>query len=297
MRHLGWRLAVLSALLLAACAKPPVAPAPGEVRFASLEPGVELRALLSPPAGPPPYPAVVMLHGCSGLWRKGKVSGLYREWAAHLNAVGYAVLMVDSAGARGFGQTCGPGEARRAMHRGRPKDAYAALLYLQARDYVRPDRVALAGWSQGGATVLLSIGERSLGRPEPKPRHDFRAAVAFYPGACSDRQQSRPFTDVAPGTWTTEIPLLVLQGEADNWTRAGPCVAFVEAARKRGAPVSIETYPGAVHAFDAPDLPLRARHDVRTASGHRPLVGTDPAARRDAFERVPAFLAQAMGLP
>lgn len=64
--------------------------------------------------------------------------------------------------------------------------------------------------------MLLSIVEPSIGRPVPPPRHNFRAAIAFYPAVCNDSMQSRPFTAVAPGGWTTRIPLLVLQGAADN---------------------------------------------------------------------------------
>ena len=59
------------------------------------------------------------------------------------------------------------------MWRDRPKDAYAALQYLQAQPFVKADHVGLIGWSQGGGVVLLSINDKSIGRPEglaPLPR-------------------------------------------------------------------------------------------------------------------------------
>jgi dienelactone hydrolase len=58
----------------------------------------------------------------------------------------------------------------------------------------------------------------------------------------------------------------------------------------RNAPVQIETYPGAYHDFDWPDLPIRRHPENRTKTGVVPITGTDPAARDDALERVPAFL-------
>src|SRR6202035_4375980 len=134
---------------------------------------------------------------------------------------GYTALAVDSATPRGFGQTCSPGPDRITMSRGRPKDAFAALQYLQAQPFVRGDRVGLIGWSQGGGIVLLSINDKSSGRPEGLA-HDFRTAVAFYPGACSERLQSKPFTQVEPGSWTTQVPLLLLFGEADSWASFPP---------------------------------------------------------------------------
>ena len=260
------------------------------VRFASLDGSTELTAFLFKPEGQGPFPAVVLLHGCSGLGLGGGVSAIYSAWARVLTKRGYAALLVDSAGPRGFGETCGRSPARSTLYRDRPKDAYGALAYLQAHPAIKADRIGLLGWSQGGATVLLSVVSESIGRPEPPPHHDFRAAIAFYPGACSETRQSKPYTRVELGAWTTQIPLLVLQGEADNWTPSGPCAEFIEAARRRGAPVEIRLYPDALHGFDAPNLARRARPWNRTSSGVIPLVGTDPAARADALQRVPAFL-------
>lgn len=175
------------------------------------------------------------------------------------------------------------------MLRDRPKDAYAALQHQQAQAFVQRDRIGLIGWSQGGATVLLSINDKSIGRPQGLA-DDFKAAVALYPGACSEVMQSKPFTQVELQGWTTRTPLLVLFGEADIWTPYPPCANFIEAAKARGNPVSLKSYPAAVHSFDAPNLPRRELPAYRTGDGPIPVIGTDKAARADAFQRVPAFL-------
>jgi dienelactone hydrolase len=260
------------------------------VQFASLDGTTTLTAYLGRHEGDQPRPAVVLMHGCSGLRNpQGAIRPLYRGWIRALFAAGYDVLTVDSAASRGFGQTCTAGAQRITMLRDRPKDAYAALQYLQTRPQVQPDRIALMGWSQGGAIVLLSINDKSIGRPADL-KQDFKTAVAFYPGACADRWQSKPWTQVEPQSWTTRVPLLVLFGAADTWTPLPPCEAFLDAAKARGNPVELKIYPNAVHAFDAPNLPRTELPAYRSAGGPMPVIGTDTEARADAFPRVLAFL-------
>ncbi len=260
------------------------------VNFLSLDGKTNLTAHLSRPEGDAPRPALVLMHGCSGLLNKGgRILPIYRAWMRALVVQGYVVLTVDSASSRGLGQTCSAGPERITMWRDRPKDAYAALQYLQTQPFVQADRVGLMGWSQGGGALLLSINARSFGRPADLAQ-DFRAAVAFYPGGCSERLQSRPYTQAEPASWTTQVPLLVLSGEADTWTPFPPCEAFIAGAKARGSPVELKSYPSAMHAFDAPDLPRRELPEYRIGNGPIPVIATDREARADAFLRVLEFL-------
>ncbi|MGL4287016.1 MAG: dienelactone hydrolase family protein [Phreatobacter sp.] len=261
------------------------------VQFPNLAGSATLTGFLTRPQTSEPAAAVVMLHGCSGLGGRNGPFAIYRAWRDLLAAQGYVVLMVDSAASRGFGQTCTASPDRLRMWAERPADAYAALAFLQRQPFVKPDRIALMGWSQGGGVVLLSIPLRSSGRPTPPPPQDFVAAIAFYPGACSDRLQSQPFVDAPPRSWTTAIPLLVLQGEADNWTPVAPCRAFLEGAQARQAPVTLQVYAGAAHGVDAVNVPVHAVENYRR-NGWAPVVGTDVAARDDARGRVGDFLAR-----
>ena len=72
------------------------------------------------------------------------------------------------------------------------------------------------------------------------------------------------------------------------------CQSLVSAAQFRGEPVGITVYPSAYHDFDHPNLPVRERRGLAyTTNGDGVAhVGTDPAARTDALQRVPAFLAR-----
>ncbi|HEY8267030.1 MAG TPA: dienelactone hydrolase family protein [Xanthobacteraceae bacterium] len=265
------------------------------VSFLSLDGVTTLQAHLIRPKAEGRRPALVFLHGCSGLLRpRGGMFPLYPDWGRRLAAKGYVILMVDSAASRGFGETCTASPARITVARNRPLDAYAALKYLQAQPFVRPDRVGLIGWSQGGATVLRSIAARSIARPVPLA-HDFKAAVALYPGACAEHWHTRPFVNAEPNSWTTKIPLLVLFGEQDNWTPIKPCEEFIAGTKARGAPVEFKRYPFALHGFDAPGQLRLALPAYRLADGTVPEVGTDGDARADALLRVPEFFGRYLG--
>jgi dienelactone hydrolase len=260
------------------------------VKFRSLDANATvLDGYLYRAAGEGRHPAVVFLHGCGGMFNRntGLISALEQDWAAALNAIGYSALMVDSFRPRGIDLTCSPATYNRTVVEARPKDAYGALYYLQKQPFVRGDRIGLIGWSAGGGTVLLTIPRQSRGRPAALPQGDFRAAVAFYPALCSEQRQ--------PASWITEIPLLVLSAAADVWTPLAPCQSFIAAAVARGSQIDLHTYAGAYHAFDAPNLPLRRLPQFTTPAGVVPIVATDPAARADALQRVPAFLARFLG--
>lgn len=270
-------------LLVESCVSPGL---PGtSVRMPALgDPSATVDGYLFTPRGPGRHPAIVFLHGCSGLYAQGRIKTRELDWATRFVAAGYVVLLVDSFSSRRVTEMCSREGFRSEVYLQIPKDAYAALRFLQAHPAVRPDRVALMGWSQGGGVTLFSIRADSLGRPPELPHGDFRAAVAFYPGSCRAGVHRLP--------WTSSIPLLVLVGAADNWTPAEPCRLMMEAAVRRGSDVTMQIYPGAYHDFDWPDLPLRTLPAYRTAAGVEPITAMDPAARADALERVPRFLAR-----
>ena len=265
------------------------APAQELVHFPSLQdngPGqaaTQLDGYVFRTAGEQRHPAVVFLHGCGGLFSRtsGLINPRELDWARELNQRGYTVLMVDSFGPRNQGEMCSQRGFNREVYMKRPRDAYGALLFLQSQAWVRPDRVAVMGWSEGGGAVLFAIRTQSLGRPAQLPQGDFRAAVAFYPASCNERRQD---------AWISTVPLLALLGAEDVWTPAAPCKELLDGAVGRGSKVEIQVYPGAFHDFDWPNMPRRELPNFRTAAGVVPIQGTDPASRQDALSRVPAFL-------
>lgn len=246
-----------------------------------------LDGVLVVPEGRGPFPALVMLHGCTGLrTRAGTIQRKLRFWAEHLCDLGYVSLLVDSFTARGIDEVC-TGRHMLSPVRDRADDARGALRYLQGRPEVRPDRIGLVGWSNGAAATLSVVFDGG------SAERDFRAAVAFYPN-CTRKYPGGP-------EFRPYAPLYVLVGALDDWTPAAPCMALVERARAAGAAIAIKVYPGAHHAFDAPSTPIRYRPEVRN---HNKLdgdsgatVGTDPSARADAIAEVTGFLAAQLGVP
>jgi dienelactone hydrolase len=242
-----------------------------------------LHASLYRPEGAGPFPAVVALHDCSGLvhHRPLTETRLYVEWARLLVANGFVVLFPDSFGSRGIGPQCR--EQNRKVHASRERvaDANAARRWLQAQNYVKPDRVSLLGWSNGGIAALWAV------RPTTAPRDgstDFRSAVTFYPGCRKLRETA----------WSARVPTLILIGSADDWTPAAVCQQMVAGAHDRTARVQLIVYPGAPHEFDRANSPIRLRTGlVNTPDPFgRVHSGTNPAARADALKRVPEWLAR-----
>lgn len=248
--------------------------------------GPRLSGYLYRPAPPGPRPAVVLLHGCGGLHAEGgTLMRSHRAWGEWFAARGYAALFVDSFGPRGYREICTLSPRPILPHRERVGDAYAALAFLRSLPEVDPRRVFLAGWSNGGASALHVM---DAGRPG----RGFRAAVAYYPGCVGLLGREPAFAPYAP--------LLILAGEADDWTPPQPCRELVARSRAQGASAQIVTFPGARHAFDRIGLAQRYRPDVRnpnSASGWGATVGSDPQARKESLRQVEAFLDANGGQP
>ena len=126
---------------------------------------VQISATILKPDGPGPFPAVVIMHDCSGLGPRS--SGAPMRWARELVENGYAIVMPDSFTARGHaGGVCtNPSPSRNdvAPFRRAP-DAYAALAYLRTLSYVDGSRIGIMGGSHGGATTLASIVAPGTGK-------------------------------------------------------------------------------------------------------------------------------------
>lgn len=246
--------------------------------------GASIGGLLVAPDGDGPFPTVVMLHGCSGMWTKsGKLRRRPAFWSRYLSDHGYLVLMADSFKPRGLGSLCSVRERPVLPNRERPFDAYAALAFLQARADVDPKRVALIGWSNGAMAMLWTVMTDAPARPV-ELAHDFRAAVGFYPGC----------TDVARHGFTSRIPTLLQLGGADDWTPAKPCLRLVAKAKKAEVILDADVYAGAYHNFDHPTAPVReivTRNSVYATGEKRVHSGSDPVAREAAIARVTEYLA------
>lgn len=273
-------LSVLASVALAQAAQA----APERVKV----PGsaVTMAAILYKPEGNGPFPAVVALHGCNGLFtRDGQTAPREAAWAEKLVQEGFVVLLPDSFGPRGLGPQCRTRERRARASVERREDAHAARRWLQEQAFVKPSAVSLMGWSNGGTATLYAIRQERQARPGRGFRvvgTDFAAAVAFYPGCLALNE--RPYR--------TRVTTTILSGELDDWTPVKPCEALAARAKSAGSPLSITVYPGAHHDFDWPDRPVTVVRGLLLAGRGEAHAGTNPAARADALRKVPTLLAR-----
>jgi carboxymethylenebutenolidase len=164
-------------------------------------------------AGEGQRPAVLVLHGSSGLEADRAAYGRYAQALAARGIDAYLM----SYYAPGTSWACGCW------------DAWAATV-LEVAHAVRrrPEssgRIGLLGFSLGGGVAVASARD---------PR--ITALVIFY-GALPDRTRlTRPMP-----------PLLVLHGDADTSVPLRDGVALVDLARRHGSRAELVTYPGAGH--------------------------------------------------
>ena len=231
------------------------------VAVGNIAAGPQLTAWLDRPSGAGSFPAIVLAHPCNG------VSEHTRGWGRLLASWGYVTVAPDSFGPRDENTVCGRG---RVVSGGmRVADVSGALDWLNAQPFVKRNTIGLIGHSHGGWTVMRSV-QGGFGLAQ----RGLKAAVAYYP-SCS-AQFDR---DVA-------VPLLILIGDKDDWTRAEDCRRLQAAGFIRPELVEAVYYPNAYHSFDNRLVGDRV---ITVADGKSHRLAYDPTAGFDAEERTRAF--------
>jgi dienelactone hydrolase len=192
-------------------------------------------------------------------------------WVALLQQQGYATLRLDNFTARGHAAgICGDVKAVSSAERA--QDAFAAAYLLAGRPDVRPDRIALIGWSHGaGGAIYAARDHEDLG--------PWREKLAARGGELA--------ASVVLVWWLREtggLPRCCTvarsggsQGRLDGG--AASCVALANAQVK--PIVTVQLYPNAYHGFDTPG-------DSHYFLGH--MIAYDAAATADARTRIVEFL-------
>ena len=259
----------------------------GSISFENATPKAPARVegRLVKPAGPGPFPALVLLHGCHG------VSPQVHAWARWLADRGYVAFVVDSYGPRKEPADCKDDPSPNATpNTARFDDAIGALRYLQSQPSVSPERIASFGWSQGGQYAMSVINgptlERARARGVALPPVGFAAAIAMYPGGCRDYAKELVIR-----------PLLLLIGGSDDWSPPEYCREMAANVRARGADVTLVEYHGAYHYFDVAGQRKQVLQDIEqpfTPGSYGVTVAYDPDAAADAQRQVEAFLARVL---
>lgn len=202
-------------------------------RMLVLGPPQTISGELRLPEGSGPFPAVILAHGCNG--------SLYTElaWGRTLREWGYATFVLDSFRGRGLFNVCS-NPFGLLLPTQRVPDAYGALRLLAANAKIDPKRIALMGFSHGGALTMVASTAWAKETFAPPGEPAFRAFFPFYPGCNA----------VFPERERVSAPVRIHTGAADDWTPAAPCAELAASLKASGQDVAIKVYPNAYHAFD-----------------------------------------------
>lgn len=224
------------------------------------DPKTTARARLFLPPGASaksPVPAVILLHGASGV-SDAREFTYGRQFAAQ----GVAALVVDVFAAR---RDLAYGFIDRLMKITESMslaDAYAGLRYLSEMPQVDGSRVALIGFSYGGM-VTTYAAYRTVADRYARNGERFAAHVAFYAPCIHEFHDKR----------TTGAPLLMLYGGRDGIIDPARCKAVARELESGGTKVRTVVYPKGYHKWDGGfHGPYRIG---RTLAGCRFFVGRD----------------------
>ena len=211
-----------------------------------------------------PRPWAVLLPGTSGLDIFDDHEHYFRA-AIWLNERGVDALVIDYHGAIPLVP-----EAREGPPGDRIATIVADALQTERAEGRMQERCpgAVIGWSLGGAAAWTLAA-----KPDPA----LRAVAMFYP-AVLGRQ------------YRNAVPVLVLQGTADNVNPEDELRAFVANRSDTSAPVEIVALQGAANGFDVPSLvPARTLRYPELIGVPRTFA-YDAEADRSAHQALETFL-------
>jgi dienelactone hydrolase len=244
----------------------------GEVNFSGPG-GVTLNAVLYSPNGfstGSNYKAVVMMHGCSGMWSNrdyGAYSGgnpnlmnHVDKWGIKLANVGIVALAVDSFTPRtpvgvtqdDFQDQCSgePYAGYVDPYTTRVQDARAAYDYLDSYSQIDSAHIGLLGWSHGAQAVMVEAAETIPTANTSRSSGDkiFSASVVFYPG-CGLALDFTNTSSVSDSFWRPYTNFRMNMGTLDGFH--ADCDERMDIAiGTYSAPVEYGEYTGADHSFD-----------------------------------------------
>ncbi len=217
-----------------------------------------------------PCPAIVLVHGTSGINQVGK---LYHE---PVLGAGIAIFEVDFK----TGIFTGP------MDRPHPDSflpmAFAALKELRKNPAIDPNRIGIMGFSLGGGITMRTAVEENRQKWMGSEK-GFVCHAAFYP-------VSKPLIKIMEhSSGLTGVPIIVFYGTEDSYGE-GKAVPELKNMLKKKFNFDLTTveYAGATHDFNRSG-PTFSYADP-AAIGGRATITWDPEAANDSVTKVVAFL-------
>jgi carboxymethylenebutenolidase len=211
--------------------------------------GVGLSGYLTRPKGDDKRPAVIVIHGWTG------IDDHIRDVGRRLAKAGYVALVPDLLSRSGGTSAFSSGEAAtkelyKLGDETFTKDLTGAVNHLNGQNFVRANKIGVIGFCWGGGRALM-FTTRSK---------DLAASVIYY------GENPQNIDDVQ----NIAAPVLGQYGGADARITSG--VPQLEAAMKKyGKSFEYKIYPGAPHAFNSDDRPSSYREEAAKEAWGRTL--------------------------
>ncbi len=261
MKRLGTLVAAVAFAAACGIDSQPARATPGPVPAFFQNGDVRLAFTLDLPAGPGPFPAVVLGHGSGRLTRQD-LAWFASQWTR----LGFAALRFDK---RGVGESTGTYVfvGTRDSPEVFPQlasDIVAGVRFLRTRPEIDPKRIGLAGWSQAG--WILPHAARELG--------DARFLVLYSGPVCTVGEEmyysdlaentTRPLAEVnalmpqfkgphgydpVPVLKELNTPAFWALGTADRSIPIETTLANLKALSASGRPFEWRTYEGLDHGL------------------------------------------------
>lgn len=181
-----------------------------------------------------PVPAVVLLHGASGVSSSREL--LYARQFAEM---GIAAAVVDVFAHRRDMATGFIDRLLNITETMMLADAYTTLKHLDEHPEVDGSRVALMGFSYGGMATMFAAYEQVAETLAPDGQR-FAAHASYY-GPCIARFDNNE---------ATGAPVLMMLGGEDEITDPERCREIAQDLEEGGSPTDIIVYENAYHKWD-----------------------------------------------
>ena len=181
-------------------------------------------------------PAVILIHGSGGIGAGPDM------WAHILNEAGIAAFILDSFSGRGIVSTVEDQDQLNSLSM--TVDAFRALDVLAAHPRIRPDRIAVWGFSKGAVPAVYAAVERF--RTGFGSQNRFAAHVGFYTpcNIAYDKDEAM-----------VGVPIRLYHGSSDDYVNPAACRTLVSRLKPAGVDIALTEYADSQHGFDSPTSP------------------------------------------
>jgi dipeptidyl aminopeptidase/acylaminoacyl peptidase len=245
--------------------------------------GTSVQVWLVRPAGEPPYPTVLHVHGGPESVTTARYAPSIASWVDH----GYAVASLNYRGSVTFGR-----EYQQAIWENfghwEVQDLAATAAFLVQEGIAKPGGIVLTGGSYGGYLTLLGLGRLPdlwaggiayVAVADWVRMYEESAATlrAYEDQMFGGPPDAKPdlYRRASPITYVGDLaaPLLVFQGSNDTRCPPGQFIAYEEAARAAGKSIQVEWFdaghigPDTEHTIAFQERSLAFAYDLFTGAG------------------------------